>query len=69
MNKFGGISEGAVKELTDIKIEIRDVHDNQAQIIPALITSWDRQLYLESKLDYLTNLVTKLLREQKLPFD
>lgn len=69
MNKFGGISEGAVKELTDIKLEVRDIHDNQAQIIPALISIWDAIKHLQERTDYNTYLLTKLVRESKLSYD
>jgi ACT domain-containing protein len=52
----------SVKELYEIKKEVRDVYDNQAQIIPALITVWDR-------LEYNTKLLHKILIHNKLPFD
>lgn len=40
----------AIKEITELKKEIRAVHDNQAQIIPALISIYDLQKSIAFKL-------------------
>jgi len=59
----------SVKVLLEINKSVDAVWENQKQMAPAMISIWDRIEYNERKVDYNRLLLTKLLREMKLPFD
>lgn len=59
----------SVKVLMEINKSVEAVWENQKQMAPAMISIWDRIEYLDRKLNYNNQLVQKILREQKLPYD